>query len=136
MSDPESQSRLGPKGIFVTLDELLYQYCPEQAPEDRPHLFKYSLTIHNQSSRRIRILARKWILTYADGQVDVIEGDKVVGKTPDLPPGGCFSYASFHLVPLDAVATGAFHGVDENGDLFTVPLPNMDLLVPGESACN
>lgn len=137
MNDPDTSSAPStPEGVFVTLDELQYTHHPVNAPEDRPHLFTYHLTIHNHSPNTITILARKWILTYPDGQVDVIEGDKVVGKTPTLSPGKSFSYASFHLVPANALVRGAFHGIVGNGDPFVVPMPEFTLSIPGNTTCN
>lgn len=136
MSENDASSRPTPNGLFVTLDELQYTHHPVNAPDDRPHLFTYHLTIHNQSDQEVTILARKWILTYSDGQVDVIEGDKIVGKTPTLHPLKSFSYASFHLVPADADVRGAFHGVDDQGDPFTVAMPEFKLTIPGNHTCN
>ena len=116
MKDPASP-RPTPAGLFVTLDNLSYRWHPAGGVPERPHMFTYHLTIHNHSDRTIAILARKWILRYVDGQVDVIEGDKVVGRTPELAPTEAFSYSSFHLVAHNASVEGAFHGVDDDGHL-------------------
>jgi ApaG protein len=136
MGEEPAQSRPTPEGLFVTLDELNYTYNPIHAPEDKPHLFAYHLTIHNHADTSVTILARKWILSYEDGEIDVFEGDKVIGRTPEIQPGQCFSYTSFHLVPGNALAKGAFHGIDADGNLFHVPMPEFKMTVPGESACN
>jgi len=136
MMSQAPNSRSKPKGIFVTLDELNYTYQPTRTPPGKPHVFTYHLTIHNQSERTIRVLARKWVLTYIQGGIDVIEGDKVVGKTPELPPGQSFSYTSFHLVAGSASTTGAFQGVDDTGTAFSIPIVPFELQIPGESGCN
>ena len=136
MSETESTPGPIPSGLFVTLDELAYAYHPIQAMPDRPHMFTYHLTIHNHSDRTIAILARKWILRYTNGEVDVIEGDKVVGRTPELAPGKSFSYASFHLVAENASVEGAFHGVDDDGHQIRVTIPAFDLVIPDSTACN
>lgn len=136
MSEDAPKSRPTPEGLFVTLDKLTYTHNPIHAPADKPHLFAYHLTLHNHSDTRVTILARKWILSYEDGEIDVIEGDKVIGQTPELNPGQAFSYSSFHLLRGDAAARGAFHGIDTDGKLFTVPIPDFKMTVPGESACN
>jgi len=136
MSESESKGSFASNGLFVTLDDLQYTFHPLQTPEDRPHLFTYHLTIHNQSDQFITILARKWILSYGNGETDVIEGDKVIGKTPEISPGKCFSYSSFHLIPSSAHVHGAFHGMDPTGAPVTVSIPAFDLTVPGDTACN
>jgi TPR repeat protein len=58
---------------------------------------------------------KKWILRAADGSVEVIEGDGIVGETPTLPPGGTFSYNSYHLTGTALTAEGAFHGTTADG---------------------
>jgi ApaG protein len=131
-----SKSSFCPDGAFVTVDDLLYTYAPLQAPQDRPHLFTYHLTIHNHSAQTLTILARKWIINYKDGQVDVVEGDKVIGKTPKLEPGKSFSYNSYHLVGMDAEATGAFHGMDMAGNRVSIPIPMFALRIPEEPQCS
>jgi ApaG protein len=136
MSEDGPKSRPTPEGLFVTLDELSYTHNPIHAPADKPHLFAYHLTIHNQSETTVTILARKWIIAYEDGEMDVIEGDKVIGRTPELQLGQSFSYSSFHLLRCDASARGAFHGIDADGTLFSVPMPDFKMTVPGDSACN
>lgn len=136
MDKPEPASRSTPSGLFVTVDELRYFFRPEHAPEDRPHLFNYHLTIHNHSETTVTILARKWVLQYNNGEVDVFEGDKVVGKTPVLAPRESFSYDSFHMVGLNAKVNGAFHGVDAQGKTISVSIPVFDLNIPGEKECS
>ena len=135
MGDSGSVSRSTPTGLFVTVDGLTYCYRPGHAPKDRPHLFNYHLTIHNHSDNTVTILTRKWVLNYQGGEVDVIEGDKVVGKTPVLDPGNFFSYDSFHMVGENASVNGAFHGVDDSGNPISVPIPYFVLNIPKESEC-
>ncbi|MGC9450463.1 MAG: ApaG domain [Oceanipulchritudo sp.] len=136
MKDSSPTTHPTPAGVFVTLDKLTYAYHLIRDMPERPHMFTYHLTIHNQSSRTIAILARKWVLRYGDGEVDVIEGDKVIGKTPELAPGKTFSYASFHLVARNALVEGAFHGVDDEGNQIHVPIPPFQLEIPGKTACD
>ena len=131
-----ARSKPSPEGLFVTLDDLKYNYNPIHAPEDKPHLFAYHLTIHNHSETPVTILARKWIIEYEDGKMDVLEGDKVIGRTPELNSGQSFSYTSFHLVPGNAHARGAFHGIDSEGELFSVAMPEFKMTVPEDNACN
>ena len=136
MDEQGAKSKPSPQGLFVTLDDLKYSYNPIHAPADKPHLFAYHLTIHNHAETSVTILARKWILEYGDGKIDVFEGDKVIGRTPELTPGQSFSYTSFHLVPGDAHARGAFHGIDAGGTLFSVAIPEFKMTIPGDATCN
>jgi ApaG protein len=104
----------------------------------KPHAFVYFITIRNGSDRMVTLLGRKWVVEHCDGTQLVIEGDKIVGETPRLAPGEHFSYNSYHVTGLDAVAHGCFHGVDEFGHKVHVRLAPFAMQVPktGEwSAC-
>jgi ApaG protein len=128
MNDPASSLAL--PGLSVTLDRLDYRPGGVHVPTETPHVFVYHLTIHNRSDRRVRLLGRKWIVESADGERLVVEGDKIVGHTPDLAPGEHFSYNSFHLTATHARASGSFHGVDEAGARIHVRIPPFEMRVP------
>ncbi|KAF0094002.1 MAG: ApaG protein [Puniceicoccaceae bacterium 5H] len=119
-----------PEGLHVQLDALEHRYAPEETPADRPHIFVYHLTIQNDSDRRINLLARKWVISYPNGQIDVIEGDKIVGKTPVLHPGDHFSYNSFHLTDQGCFAQGAFFGLDDGENRVHVRVPQFEMRIP------
>ncbi len=128
MSDATTSLEL--PGLEVTLDRLDYRHGGLKTPADTPHIFVYFLTIHNRSDRRVTLLGRKWIVEAADGARLVVEGDKIVGHTPELAPGERFSYNSFHLTAGHARAEGSFHGVDESGARIHVRIPSFELRVP------
>jgi ApaG protein len=121
-------------GLEVVLDRLEFRTGGPQAPAETPFVFVYFLTIRNNSDRRVVLLGRKWIVHEPGHGHKVIEGDKIVGETPDLQPGESFSYNSFHLVGGPARVEGSFHGLDEHGDRIHVCIPGFDLVVPDEFA--
>lgn len=116
-------------GLRVELDQLVYRHGGD-LPPDRPHAFVYYLTIHNDSSRAVRLLGRKWLVANADGTRLVIEGDGIVGATPRLEPGQHFSYNSCHITAQEAQVEGSFHGVDETGSRIFVRIPPFALEIP------
>jgi len=122
------------EGLQVNLDKLEYHFGGFGTPDETPHVFVYFLTIENNSNRRVKFLGRKWIVTSPDGDKRVIEGDRIVGKEPDLAPGETFSYNSFHISATDAAATGSFHGVDETGTRIHVPIPRFSMRIPEQSS--
>lgn len=128
MTDPAPSLEL--PGLTVTLDRLDYRPGGTHVPDETPHVFVYHLTIHNGSDRRVVLLGRKWIVEGADGERLVVEGDKIVGHTPDLAPGERFSYNSFHLTSGHARAGGSFHGVDAAGARVHVRIPPFEMRVP------
>ncbi len=131
MNDSDSQLL---DGLTVTLDKLEYHYGSFNAPQETPHVFVYFLTIDNRSDRRVKLLGRKWIVTSSNGEKLVIEGDKIVGKEPDLAPGESFSYNSFHISATEASAIGSFHGVDESGNRVHTRIPRFSMRLPDQSS--
>ena len=70
------------------------------------------------------------MLRAADGTVEVIEGDGIVGETPTLPPGETFSYNSYHLTGTALTAEGAFHGTTADGRRVFVRIPAFPMTPP------
>lgn len=121
-------------GLSARLDKLCHHYGGVTLPPDKPHAFVYFITITNNSDHTITLLGRKWILEHRDGSRLIVEGDRIVGETPRLEPGEKFSYNSYHVTGMDAVAHGCFHGVDEKGKRVHVKLSPFPLSIPTASA--
>jgi ApaG protein len=62
----------------------------------------------------------------------VVEGEKIVGESPVIPPGENFSYNSYHVTHLSAEAFGSFHGVDEFQNRIHINMKSFRLNIPGE----
>lgn len=122
--------------LTVRLDQLIYQYGPDQFSKDNPHAFIYFITIENGSSQTVKLLGRKWVLEYEDGSTNVIEGEGIVGKTPTLGPGESFSYNSFHLSDQNALAKGSFFGLNENNQAIFTRIPPMNIHLPSDLSEN
>ena len=121
------------KKLRVTVDRVVH--VPHlDAPPDRPHPFVYFITIQNGSDRSVTLMGRKWVVLHNDGTRLVIEGDKIVGETPQLAPGEQFSYNSYHVTGVDASAHGSFHGLDEFGNRVHVILPPFEMTIPRAEA--
>jgi len=118
-------------GLSVSLDRLVYHRLPPEKSNGRPHAFVYFLTIRNDSKVTVTIRGRKWVVTHEDGSQVVVEGDGVVGQHPVIPPGGSFSYNSFHTIPgRGACAEGAFLAVDDSGRAVKTRIRPFRLQVP------
>ena len=71
------------------------QYLPEQsAPEKLHHLFAYRVRIFNEGDEVVTLRSRRWVITDADGDVEIVEGPGVVGEEPQLAPGDMHEYVS------------------------------------------
>ena len=119
-------------GLRVTVDRVVYM--PQlEAPQDRPHPFVYFITIHNDSAETVTIRGRKWVVTDADDQTIVVEGDGVVGKFPRLEPGESFTYNSYHVIGSNSIAQGALFGVIEDGSGVFTRIPDFEMRAPDSS---
>jgi ApaG protein len=76
--------------IEVETDFLNDQSEPRQ---DR-FVFSYTITIRNEGEVPARLLTRHWIITDANGKVQEVRGDGVVGEQPYLKPGQGFRYSN------------------------------------------
>ena len=119
-----------PPRLRVTVDRVVYQ--PQAAtPPDRPFCFVYFITIHNDTDDAVTIKGRKWVVTNAAGEITAVEGEGVVGETPEIPPGGSFSYNSFHLLDTHtASAQGSYLGIDARGRKVLTRIPKFEMTVP------
>jgi ApaG protein len=118
------------QGLRVNVDKVLHHFDANFPPET-PHAFVYFITISNVSQETVKLLGRKWILQHPDsGEVEVIEGDGIVGQTPSIPPGESFTYNSYHLTGDPVVASGAFHGVTTSGQRIFVRIPAFKMTPP------
>lgn len=119
-----------PPKLYVTVDRVVYQ--PQAAtPVDRPYCFVYFITIHNDTDKPVTIKGRKWVVTNATGEITAVEGEGVVGETPAIPPGGKFSYNSFHLLDTPtAVAQGSYLGIDSAGRRVLTRIPKFEMAAP------
>ena len=117
------------EGLSVRVDDVIYMPSLD-APTDKPHPFVYFITILNESSERVRIVGRKWVVNDEGGETTVVEGDGVVGQSPLLEPGEDFSYNSYHITAQNAKVQGSFFGVTNTGDKVLARIPSFKLELP------
>lgn len=118
------------EGLRVVVDDVIYMPSLE-APAERPHPFVYFINIRNDSAERVSIRGRKWVVREEDSdEVIVVEGDGVVGQTPEIEPGEAFSYNSYHVARGNGTAEGAFFGQTADGRRVFVRIPPFKLELP------
>ena len=107
-------------------------YLPDQsAPAANRYAFAYTITIRNEGGSAARLLNRHWIITDANGKVQEVRGEGVVGEQPYLRPGEGFRYTSGTLLetPVGSME-GDYEMVDDAGAHFLAPIPAFSLSVP------
>ena len=118
------------EGLSVRVTNVIYMPSLD-APAEKPHPFVYFITIINRSPETVVIRGRKWVVREDDGETTVVEGDGVVGQTPEIETGAEFSYNSYHVVRTGAKAAGAFFGETSDGRHIFVRIPEFRLAPPG-----
>lgn len=117
------------RGIRI---QVRSEFIPDRSsPREGSYLFQYHVRISNTGSDVAQLISREWIITNADGEVERVKGQGVVGEQPVLPPGGSFEYTSF--CPLKT-AVGAMQGsyqmVTADGERFDAVIAPFTLAVP------
>lgn len=100
------------------------RYVPEHSrPHDRQWVFAYVIRITNEGSERVQLLTRHWIITNADGLVQEVRGDGVVGEQPVLEPGALHEYTSFcPLVTSFGTMHGSYGMITARGERFNAEI--------------
>lgn len=112
--------------------EVETSYIPDQsAPEQSRYVFSYTITISNHGSVPAKLLSRHWIITDANGKVDEVRGEGVVGEQPHLKPGDGFRYTSGTVIttPVGSMQ-GSYHLIADDGSEFDTPIPAFSLSIP------
>ena len=108
-------------------------YLDEQSePAEHRFVFAYTVTLHNTGRVPAKLLTRHWIITDANGRVQEVRGEGVVGEQPHLRPGQGFRYSSGAVLETPV---GSMHGsyqmVGDDGEQFDAPIAAFRLAKPG-----
>ena len=113
--------------------QVATQYVDDQSePDIDRDVFAYTITIKNLSNIPAQLLSRHWLITDANGKVQEVSGDGVVGEQPKLDPGETFRYSSGAILetPVGAMQ-GSYKMQADDGIDFDAPIPPFTLAVPG-----
>jgi ApaG protein len=108
------------------------RHLPEQSDETAGrYAFAYTITIRNVGSVSARLVSRHWIITDAQGRVQEVRGQGVVGEQPVLRPGERFEYTSGAAIETPVgTMRGSYQMVADDGTKFDAPIPEFTLSVP------
>jgi len=113
--------------------QVATRYVDEQSePEQDRYVFAYTITISNDGNVAAKLISRHWIITDANGKVQEVSGDGVVGEQPHLQPGEEFQYSSGAVLdtPVGAMQ-GLYRMETDDGVNFDAPIAAFTLAVPG-----
>lgn len=108
------------------------RYLADQSePDAGRYVFAYTIRLRNTGQVPAKLLTRHWVITDANGKVQQVDGEGVVGEQPWLRPGDDFRYTSGAVLET-AVGTmrGHYEWVADDGERFAAPIPPFTLAVP------
>jgi ApaG protein len=95
------------------------------------YVFSYTITIHNLGSASAKLLSRHWVITDANGKVQEVHGEGVVGEQPHLAPGEYFRYTSAAMIETPVgVMRGEYQMISDDGEFFDAVIPPFTLAIP------
>jgi ApaG protein len=113
--------------------EVETNYLDDQSePREQRYVFAYTITIRNEGDVPAKLLTRHWIITDANGRVQEVRGDGVVGEQPYLKPGQGFRYSSGAVIETPVgTMQGSYQMLADDGAKFDAPIPAFRLAMPG-----
>jgi ApaG protein len=120
------------KTFNISIDVATNYIDDQSEPESDRYVFAYTITISNNGELAARLISRHWVITDANGKVQEVTGDGVVGEQPHLNPGEVFRYSSGAVLetPVGAMQ-GLYRMEADNGVNFDAPIAPFTLAVPG-----
>jgi len=96
------------------------QYIPEKSSATaRQFAYAYTVNIANRGTITAQLESRHWIITDAEGDVQEVRGEGVVGAQPVLKPGEEFEYQSWCMIATPSGSMrGSYQMVTADGDRF------------------
>jgi len=117
------------EGIRITVKPA---YWPDRStPEAGNFAFMYTVEISNVGSAPAQLKSRHWVITDANGQVEEVRGEGVVGKQPRLAPGERFEYTSWAMLKTPfGTMRGSYAMVRPDGTKFEAKIGEFALTQP------
>lgn len=116
-------------GIRVSVEPHFLEEQSEPARER--YVWAYRVEIENDGPTAVQLLARHWMITDGNGQVQEVRGLGVVGEQPVLRPGERFTYTSgCPLTTPSGIMRGTYQMAAADGSLLLVEIPAFSLDLP------
>ena len=112
--------------------EVKTRYLPEHSDAtSKQYVFSYTISVTNSGESPAQLMARRWIITDANGDESIVEGEGVVGKQPTIQPGETYTYTSGSVFETPV---GTMHGhykmLDKQQQAFWIDIPVFRLALP------
>lgn len=117
-------------------NNILVQTTPlfieeQSSAQEGRYVFAYTITITNKGAVPATLLTRHWLITDANGKVQEVEGEGVIGEKPYLKPGESFRYTSGAMIETPVgVMQGQYKMRSDEGETFNAVIPKFTLSIP------
>jgi ApaG protein len=108
------------------------RFLPDRSsPENGYFFWAYTIKLTNLGRETVQLETRHWRITDAQGRMQEVRGEGVVGEQPVLEPGGNFEYTSGVPLPTPSgFMTGSYGMVTAAGERFDIDIPAFSLDTP------
>ncbi len=103
----------------------------ESDPDNNKFYFLYTVSISNQGSEGAKLLSRHWVIEDANGKIQNVKGEGVVGDQPYINPGDEYQYTSGTLLETSfGTMKGSYQMVSDSDSFFDAEIPEFVLSIP------
>ncbi len=103
----------------------------ESTPEKDYFFWAYTVEITNLGTETMQLRTRYWNITDANGKLEEVRGDGVVGEEPLLKPGASFSYTSgCPLKTSSGIMKGSYQMETGDDQMVDIDIPPFSLDSP------
>ena len=94
--------------------------------------FSYEITIENQCNKTVQLLSRHWDIYDTLNELEIVEGEGVVGEKPILKPGETYTYSSNCFLKSSIGSMKGFYKMVNfsSNETFKVEIPTFQLVAP------
>ena len=123
---------MGKKHCDIKIQVATSYVDDESEPDSDRYVFAYTITISNSGDVAAQLISRHWVITDANGKVQEVNGDGVVGEQPRLNPGEEFRYSSGAVLETPVGAMQGLYRMEADGGAgFDALIAPFTLAVPG-----
>jgi ApaG protein len=117
------------RSIRVSVEPIFLE--DQSSPSDDHYVWAYQVRIENDGQETVQLVNRHWRITDAQGRMQEVKGEGVVGEKPTLQPGQAFEYTSgTPLGTPSGIMVGSYEMETSAGERFEIAIPAFSLDSP------
>ena len=107
-------------------------FLPEKSDLKKSvYFFMYQIEINNLTNNPVRLLTRHWNIKDANGNINIVDGEGVIGEKPTIAPNEKYTYTSFCPLKTNfGSMKGHYTFSKKDGEIVKTLIPEFSLIVP------